>query len=180
MTRLVLVRHGEATAGWGPDRDPGLSELGHRQAEAVPDELSPPRPIRVSPLRRARETAAPLERAWSTDAAVDPVIRELPSPSVDPDERVAWIRRALQARWGDLHDEARQWRETIVEAARTVTTPEVWVTHFVVINAVVGAVTDAPELVVFAPGNCSVTEVEVSEREISLVRLGRSAETDIR
>src|SRR5438874_9092224 len=25
-TRLILVRHGEAAAGWGADRDPGLSD----------------------------------------------------------------------------------------------------------------------------------------------------------
>ena len=33
MTEIILVRHGEASASWQESTDPGLSELGERQAE---------------------------------------------------------------------------------------------------------------------------------------------------
>ena len=33
MTEIILVRHGEASASWQESTDPGLSELGKRQAE---------------------------------------------------------------------------------------------------------------------------------------------------
>ncbi|MEY4230069.1 MAG: hypothetical protein RLZZ362_918, partial [Actinomycetota bacterium] len=40
MTRLYLVRHGRATAGWDVDPDPGIDELGRSQAAAVADRLA--------------------------------------------------------------------------------------------------------------------------------------------
>ena len=38
MTRIFMIRHGKAAAGWDGDADPGLSELGQAQAEAVDEE----------------------------------------------------------------------------------------------------------------------------------------------
>ena len=35
MTRIYMIRHGKAAAGWDGDADPGLNELGRTQAEAV-------------------------------------------------------------------------------------------------------------------------------------------------
>ncbi len=35
MAKIHLVRHGEAAAGFGTHKDPGLSELGQKQAESV-------------------------------------------------------------------------------------------------------------------------------------------------
>ncbi len=181
MTRLLLVRHGEAAAGWGIDADPGLSELGREQSRQMAASLDagPRLPVRVSPLRRARETAAPLEGAWSTTAAVDPVIRELPSPNGHLHDRAEWLRGALRGRWHELHDEAQRWRDAIVDSARALTAPEVWVTHFVVINTVVGAETGAEQVVVFSPANCSVTEVEVRDGELTVLRRGHEARTEI-
>ena len=62
MSRLVLVRHGRAAAGWDADADPGLDATGREQADAVAAALAPegPLPVVVSPMRRTRETAAPV------------------------------------------------------------------------------------------------------------------------
>src|SRR5205823_2854249 len=89
VSRLILVRHGEAAAGWHQDRDPGLSEDGHRQAADMAAALAPlgPLPIVVSPLRRTRETAAPLEAVWGTAATVDCRVGEIVSPIDDLEER---------------------------------------------------------------------------------------------
>lgn len=68
MTQLLLVRHGEphAADGAGPEgADPGLSEAGRIQAErfaawlAGTDERAAVTEVAVSPMRRARESAAP-------------------------------------------------------------------------------------------------------------------------
>ena len=36
---IILIRHGEAASSWGDDLDPGLSNLGKSQAEAVKENL---------------------------------------------------------------------------------------------------------------------------------------------
>lgn len=72
---LIFVRHGlperiENTDGTAAD--PQLQELGHRQAQAMADWLSAEElhAIYVSPMARARQTAAPLEVALSMEAIV--------------------------------------------------------------------------------------------------------------
>jgi broad specificity phosphatase PhoE len=72
---VTLVRHGDPD--WTPDGgpsvdDPGLTPFGRRQAEAVAAALSrtPIDALYVSPYRRARETARPLERALGREARV--------------------------------------------------------------------------------------------------------------
>ena len=35
MTRIYMIRHGKAAAGWDGNADPGLNELGRAQAEAA-------------------------------------------------------------------------------------------------------------------------------------------------
>ena len=81
---LYLVRHGEAAARWGEDPDPGLSELGRAQARrtqmSLIDELTGPVSIISSPLRRARETAAPLAGALGAQIRIDDAFREIPAP----------------------------------------------------------------------------------------------------
>ncbi|MDP9464079.1 MAG: histidine phosphatase family protein, partial [Actinomycetota bacterium] len=66
MTRLYLVRHGRAAAGWNTDPDPRLDALGLDQATSVARRLAPlgPLPILSSPLLRCRQTAAPLAEIW--------------------------------------------------------------------------------------------------------------------
>ncbi|MEY2459529.1 MAG: hypothetical protein QOG30_1359, partial [Acidimicrobiaceae bacterium] len=61
------MRHGDAAAGWGDDLDPGLSERGQAQARHVAESLKPlgPLPMLTSPLRRCRETAAPIADLWN-------------------------------------------------------------------------------------------------------------------
>ena len=74
MATIRLVRHGRATGGWDADVDPGLDELGVAQAAALADLLGPlgdaagRRALVTSPMRRCRETAAPLAARWGVDA----------------------------------------------------------------------------------------------------------------
>jgi broad specificity phosphatase PhoE len=69
---LIVVRHGrtEANASGllvGRRLDPGLDELGARQARALAEALPSGARVISSPLRRARETAAALGRPVEVD-----------------------------------------------------------------------------------------------------------------
>ena len=72
MATLFLVRHGKAAAGFDGHHDPGLDELGARQASATATVLAPHGPIQIysSPLARARETAEPLVERWGSSAVI--------------------------------------------------------------------------------------------------------------
>ena len=77
---LILVRHGrpEQVANVAGGADPALTEVGHRQARAAAGWLGAETldAIYVSPMVRARETAAPLERLVGMTAEVVDGVRE--------------------------------------------------------------------------------------------------------
>jgi broad specificity phosphatase PhoE len=181
--RLTLVRHGEAAAGWGDDPDPGLSDTGRAQAAAMAGALAPlgPLPVLVSPLRRTRETAAPLEVAWEVPALVEPAVGEIVAPAhaAGLDARSAWLRTAMGGRWAELDEEHHVWRDAVVAALTSLVEDTVVVTHFVAINVAVGAATGDDRVVVFSPGHCSRTTLEVEGGRLRLVDIGASAATEV-
>lgn len=75
MTELLLLRHALPISG---HRDPELSEVGRIQAEHAARWLKGSRidAIVTSPLRRARETAAPIEATLGLTAEVIDDLRE--------------------------------------------------------------------------------------------------------
>ncbi len=81
---IVLIRHGQPE--WIKDDrnvvDPPLTELGHRQAEQMALALKDERfdEVFVSPLLRARQTAAPLYSALGRDEVIDEWLREIQEP----------------------------------------------------------------------------------------------------
>ena len=184
MARLHLVRHGHAAASWTEHQDPGLDALGESQAQAVGAELARrlrPAPIRSSPLLRTQLTARPLAERWERTVVLDPAFGEVPSPSSDPGERRAWLSAALVSHWQDLGGAVAAWRDRLLEAAASTAEDTVVFTHFVAINAVVGAALGRPETVTFAPANASVTEIEVDAATgtLSVVRMGVEATPEV-
>jgi probable phosphoglycerate mutase len=162
---VYLVRHGEAAASWGQSADPGLSELGRQQAEeackslrdALDASMQTPTPRLISsPLLRARQTAEPLLRSLSMEPVIDERFREIPSP-VPLAQRQDWLRGFMGESWSAQGDALQHWRDTILEAIHAVETPTVIFTHFLVINAIVGAMRGEDATLVFWPANCSVT-----------------------
>jgi len=162
VARLHLVRHGRAAAGWEDDHDPGLDALGRHQAELAAARLAPlgPLPLVCSPLRRTQETAEPLAALWATPPTIDDRVAEIPSPTDDLAERGAWLRGALAGTWTDLGADHVAWRERLLGALAGIEQETVVVSHFVAINAVIGAATGDDRLVVMAVGNASVTVVD--------------------
>jgi broad specificity phosphatase PhoE len=186
--RLYLIRHGQATGGWDQDMDPGLSDLGWRQARDAADSLRGlgPMPIVTSPMRRTRETAMPFAEAWNGTPRVEPRISEIPSPSEDLEARKAWLVDVMAGDWnapaaqraGD-HD-LQAWRSGVIDAIREITEPTVITSHYIAINVIAGHVLGQDHLVCFRPDNCSVTVIENDGGTLRLVELGREAETEIR
>jgi broad specificity phosphatase PhoE len=128
-----------------------------------------------SPLRRTRETADALAERWGTTAEVEPAVGELPSPRIDDRDRPAWLRQQLAARWIELDDELQVWRAGVLDALRAQPHDAVVVTHYVAINAAVGAAAGDDRVVSFSPGYCSITELESSNGRLRVVSLGDEA-----
>lgn len=193
MPRIYMIRHGLAAAGWGADPDPGLSETGQSQAEAVATEIvemaggNAPLPLMTSPLKRCRETSIPLARLWSAVPVVEAAVSEIPSPTQDLDERARWLRRVMPGTWSDIaKDDASGdvdftgWRDDLVKRLTQITEDTVVFSHFIAINAAVGGATGDDRVVCFRPDNCSVTQFDVSDAGLTLVSLGREADTVVR
>ncbi len=183
--RLYLVRHGRAEAGWDTSLDPGLDDLGRRQAETAARQLAAliAEPIAVisSPLRRCRETAAPLAETWGATVTVEPAVAEIPSPEGVPmDRRTTWLRAAMTGTWADLGPRYAAFRDGLVDTLRRRRAPAVVVSHFVAINAVIGTATGDDRLVIRSLDNASITVVDVLDEQFSLVEAGHEADTLIR
>ncbi|HUZ44675.1 MAG TPA: histidine phosphatase family protein [Acidimicrobiales bacterium] len=187
MALLYLIRHGRAAGGWTEDPDPGLDEEGHDQARAMAAAIGPTGPLGLvaSPLRRTRLTAAALETAWGTEARIDPRVGEIPSPAGPEGElanRGAWLASVMSTTWDDpaLDPSLRAWRRGVLAALGEVSEDTAVVSHFVVINAAVGAATGDQRVMSFRPGYCSVTVLDNAADGLRLVELGGQSTTLVR
>lgn len=194
MTRLYMIRHGKPAATWGDqgaDPDPGLDAAGRGQAEAARGallalpEADRPRRVLTSPLRRCRETAAPLADALGVEPLVEVAVSEIPTPSaLSADERGPWLRAAFAGEWraitGDLDYDA--WRAGVTEALLAAARhgePVAVFSHYVALNAAVSAALGDPRVLAFRPDHCSITVFEAGEGGLRLVEKGREATTGV-
>ena len=183
MTRLYLVRHGRASAGWNVDPDPGLDDLGRQQAERMADQLQPLGPLALvsSPLARCQQTAAVLGRRWGVQAQIEPRVAEIPSPlGVPIPERVEWLRIAMAGTWSDLGQRYTEFRDGVGSYLASLSTETVVASHFIAINAAIGAACDDDRVVIRSLDNCSVTVVDIVDGRLCLVEGGHEADTLIR
>lgn len=110
---IVLIRHGQPE--WTKDGlnvvDPPLTELGHEQARLMAEALGDDEfdEVLVSPLQRARQTAAPLYERLGRKEVVEPWLEEIRDPSWHgtPREKAEHAydelrSRAADARWEGL------------------------------------------------------------------------------
>jgi broad specificity phosphatase PhoE len=163
VSRLLLVRHGRAAAGWDSDLDPGLDDLGRDQAEKMATELASvgPVPVVMSPMLRTRQTAAALERRWGITGRVEPRVGEIATTDgVGLADRGTWLRELLGRRWAELDSHLQAWRAELLDALTAIDTDAVVVTHFVAINVAVGSATGDDRIVNMRPEFCSVTALQ--------------------
>jgi broad specificity phosphatase PhoE len=179
VNRLILVRHGDAAAGWGDDLDPGLSPVGQAQARHVAESLRPlgPLPVIVSPMRRCRETATPIGEQWGVVPVVEPDVGEITAPGHDLATRGPWLNSVLGSAWPDMPAAQRAWREAVLARLLSLEGDCVVVTHFVAINVAIGAATVDDRVVCRRVGNCSTTMLESDGHSLMLVAAPAEAET---
>lgn len=184
MARIRLIRHGEAATSWGGgDPDPRLSDAGRLQARATADRLrlDPPTRLYTSPLRRCRETAAALAGPLGVEPLVAPEVAEVPTPpGLAEADRTGWLRAAFAGTWAQVEGgDYAAWRDGVAAFVAGLDDGAAVFTHFVAINAAVSAATGEDRVVVFRPGNASITELEAGDGRLRVVKLGAEAETQV-
>nr|WP_298727166.1 histidine phosphatase family protein [uncultured Steroidobacter sp.] len=187
MPRLYLVRHAKPAASWGEDPDPGLDPTGLKQAQATAEELARSLsrlPLYSSPMRRCRETAQPLAQIWFCDVEPMAAVAEIPSPPIPFSARHDWLITALRGTWQQLHDNAPagsidylQWRRDLVESLLAIKHDCVIYSHFIAINAAVGAAQKTDDVQCFRPDHASVTVMSNDRKRLRVIELGRQADT---
>nr|WP_070959441.1 histidine phosphatase family protein [Hyphomonas sp. Mor2] len=177
---IYFVRHGEAAAGWGDHPDPGLSDKGGIQADAVATRLIALDNEHVfsSPMQRCQETAAPFVELSGRTAIIEPAVTEIPTPS-DIEDRRTWLRNLMAGEWSDTPDEVKTWHHNLLETVARLPDQSVVFSHFIAINAIVGHLSGAHSVTVFRPNYCSVTILDRHGSELTLIERGESLDTRV-
>jgi broad specificity phosphatase PhoE len=185
--QIALVRHGRASAGWDTALDPGLDDLGRKQADEAAEKLDlifvgQQVQIISSPLLRCQQTAKPFAELRTTPVRVCDEVAEIPSPNgVEMSGRVDWLRVAMQGTWADLGGEYVEFRDLVVKFVQSLETSTVVFSHFIAINAVIGSLTGDDRLVIRSFDNCSITLLDRdSAGNLRIAQTGHEADTLIR
>lgn len=156
--RLLLIRHGQTSSNIGHKLDtaePGadLSELGRRQAAAIPQALAGENigAIYASTLVRSQQTAAPLAAALGLDVQIRPGIREIAAGELEmrsDEESIQWYVDVVFGWPGDLESRVpggesgsevlARYDDVVAEAARSGVDTVAFVSHGAVIRVWVG------------------------------------------
>ncbi len=189
MTKIYLVRHGQAAAGWNQDLDPPLSEKGQQQAEQVSDSL-----VRLipnidetqcisSPIKRAHETAGYFSRKQNKAINIEARVAEIPSPTNELNERMPWLMQVMKSQWSVLSPELNQWRQDCIDYVLSLEQDSVIFSHYIAINVLIGHCNQDDRVISYNPDNCSIHQFEITDsekgRELSIVELGTQAKTKI-
>ena len=178
--KIFLVRHGEAAAAWNDAKDPGLSDLGHKQARDTAEALnkcsSTDTAIISSPLARARETAEAFAALRSAPIAIDHRFAEIPSP-VSFENRRSWLSTFMKSTWADQPDSLLQWRNEIYQGLNALAEETIVFSHFMVINAAIGLLRNEDKTVCVFPDYTSVTVLEKTEDGLTVQSIGKQLST---
>lgn len=183
MTRLFLIRHGEPEAAWGGAvDDPGLSDAGRHQAIGAARVLAALGQLAIvsSPMKRCRETAAPFEAMSGAPARIDASVSEVVAPSGVSDRR-AWLREtfpwdqgAQRRKWWEVDPALIAWRDSVASFALGLKQDTAVFSHFIAINALASVALRSDDTIVCTPGYASVTEFDIHNGALELVRIGES------
>jgi broad specificity phosphatase PhoE len=126
-------------------------------------------------------TAELVAHAWNVVPVVTPEVREIPSPEGVPmGQRVPWLRAAMGGTWAELGPRYTGFRDTILTTLAGLGRDTVVVSHFIAINAVIGAASADDRLVIASLDNASVTIVDVDGGCFVVTERGHEADTLIR
>lgn len=170
---LLLIRHARPArthAAEGP-ADPPLTDLGHRQADALAAWVAEEGvdAVYASPLKRARETAAPLGEKLGLTVEIDPSLSEYDAhaSSYVPLEE---LQAAGDLRAVELPADVAAFQRTVVDGIENLVASNsarklALVCHGGVINVYVSWVLQAANEMFFLPHYTSVSRVRASSSE---------------
>ena len=123
-----------------------------------------------------------LASRWNVTPVIDAAVAEIPSPAGVPmGERVAWLRQAMAGEWAALGSDYTDYRDAVAAWIGARSEDTVVFSHFVAINAAIGAATGDDRLVIASLDNCSVTTFDVDGAGgLRVVEVGTQADTLIR
>ncbi|MCZ2108945.1 MAG: histidine phosphatase family protein [Dehalococcoidia bacterium] len=177
---IYLVRHGQAAAGV-EDLDPGLSELGHRQARVTGDALKAVHggALIVSSLRRTRETAGPIAARLALEPRIREEVAEVFDPSSPAETRRSMIGPFMAGRWSEQDEALQAWRTRAIETILALglewadrNRDVIIVSHYVAICAAIGEALDDDRVVPAPIANCSITTIEATTGKLRLIEAG--------
>jgi probable phosphoglycerate mutase len=193
---LLLIRHAEPVRiapgeGGGGPVDPELTPRGRVQAERLAAWLAHEQldAVIASPMRRARETAAPVAAAHALQVEIGPELIEydaqadhyVPAEELKAEKDARW-RAMLEGRWEDFGGEPPdQFRSRIVPCLDAIIDRSpgrrvAVVCHGGVINVYLAALLGMDRVLWFEPGYTSISRVAAARSgPRSLVTLNETA-----
>ncbi len=177
---IYLVRHGEAAAGWGHAKDPGLSSLGRQQAAAVGEQLSTMgfKHGFASPMTRCQETSQPFSLKTGIEIATEPNVSEIPTVQ-GLDDRISWLQNFMSGTWDNAEPILHDWRSALISTMEALPDHSVVFTHFVAINTIVGHLEGSQLVTSFRPGYCSMTKLVRGSSGLTVRELGSESATRV-
>jgi broad specificity phosphatase PhoE len=181
MALIYLIRHGKAAASFTDDVDPGLDATGRLEAETACKDLESHLPLDLlsSPLKRAQETAEPLIATTQQNITIEPRVAEIPYPGLSLEERGPWLQQVMAGNWSEQAEALKQWRESMHQCLLSISKDTAIFSHFVAINVALGLAVNSDEVLLFRPGNGSITVLDNAGGELKLVRRGNEAMTKV-
>ena len=154
VARIYLIRHGEARASFGEDPDPGLSEAGPTGRRKTPPARYGPSARCRSSARRSPAPAKPRNRSPMPGIRHPRSSRALqrypPQTCRSPSAHSGSAARC-QAAGATCPPHHVAWRDALVAYILGIGRDTLVVSHFVAINAVVGAAVGDDAMLVFRP-----------------------------
>ena len=104
--------------------------------------------------------------------------REIPTP-VPLEQRQDWLKSIARQNWSEQHAMVRDWHQGVLSELQQIQRPTVVFTHFMVLNAIVGALSAKDKVLCFLPDNASITTVQLNGGSLQLLELGQQLRTVI-
>ncbi len=182
QSHIILVRHGEASAGWSVHPDPGLSELGREQAAEAGKSLIEKIPcyqLISSPKKRAIETMEMMINERECSFQLDSRFIEIPSDNIETAEKRDWLIKIFTTPIKALPEAVKEWRINLITWLEKIEGNLIVTTHFMVINALVSYITSNNKISYFHPDYASRTEIFFKNGKMTQLILGDDKKTVI-
>ena len=180
---IILVRHGEASASWSEDPDPGLSKNGINQAKILCEDESLKNlqdfKFISSPRQRAQETSSFLSNKLNKVIEINNVFDEIPAKGVLLKDKMDWLKGIASMPIRDLPISVQEWNGRIIDTILSINQDSIIFTHFMVMNAVVTYAKQFSKLVNIRPDYISIIKIKVKDSQIISLKVGDQKKTKI-